>query len=124
MIGNLVGGAAAERRWSSQRDEPLTVEEARCAGRPTIERVQGQPGQAARVHGDACGRRDSQVSRDARVDQPARRGRRGGDRAHRRRLQDRILMETVRYGPLESLAQGVRQTWDMSLPAAHAGARC
>ena len=30
-------------------------------------------------------------------------------------LSDRILMETVRYGPLESVGQGVRQTWDMSI---------
>jgi regulator of sigma E protease len=30
-------------------------------------------------------------------------------------LQDRLLMQTVRYGALESLGQGVRQTWDMSV---------
>ncbi len=30
-------------------------------------------------------------------------------------LQDRLLMETVRYGPLQSLGHGVRQTWDMSV---------
>jgi len=30
-------------------------------------------------------------------------------------LQDRLLMQTVRYGALESLGQGARQTWDMSL---------
>ncbi len=29
-------------------------------------------------------------------------------------LRDRIAMETVTHGPLESLALGVRQTWDMS----------
>ena len=30
-------------------------------------------------------------------------------------LHDRIRMETVRFGPLESLAWGVGQTWDMSI---------
>jgi regulator of sigma E protease len=30
-------------------------------------------------------------------------------------LQDRILMEEVRYGALESVAHGARQTWEMSL---------
>ena len=30
------------------------------------------------------------------------------------RLQDRVKFETVRHGPLESLAIGARQTWDMS----------
>lgn len=30
-------------------------------------------------------------------------------------LHDRLLMQTVRYGALEALGQGVRQTWDMSL---------
>jgi regulator of sigma E protease len=29
-------------------------------------------------------------------------------------LQDRVAMETVRYGPLESVWQGARQTWEMS----------
>src|SRR5690606_17222962 len=30
-------------------------------------------------------------------------------------LQDRVQMETVRHGPLESVWQGVHQTWDMSV---------
>jgi regulator of sigma E protease len=30
-------------------------------------------------------------------------------------LRDQLLMENVRYGPLESVGQGVRQTWDMSV---------
>jgi regulator of sigma E protease len=30
-------------------------------------------------------------------------------------LQDRVQMETVRYGALESIWQGARQTWDMSV---------
>ncbi len=30
-------------------------------------------------------------------------------------LQDRLAMQTVRYGPFESLVQGTRQTWDMSV---------
>lgn len=30
-------------------------------------------------------------------------------------LQDRVQMDTVRYGPVESLWQGTQQTWDMSV---------
>ncbi|MFA7665192.1 MAG: RIP metalloprotease RseP [Burkholderiaceae bacterium] len=30
-------------------------------------------------------------------------------------LQDRVEMQTLRYGPLESLWEGTRQTWDMSV---------
>lgn len=29
-------------------------------------------------------------------------------------LQDRLAMQTVRYGPLESIGHGARQTWEMS----------
>src|SRR5690606_24867053 len=29
-------------------------------------------------------------------------------------LQDRLAMQTVRYGPLDSIGHGVRQTWEMS----------
>ena len=115
VIGNLGGGAAAERDGLRAGDELLTVGggSVRRAS-DVIERVQASPGKPL-AFTVLRGRDEIAVSVTPDSVSPpdaagaAAIGRIGAG------LQDRILMETVRYGPLESLGQGVRQTWDMSL---------
>ncbi|MCL4184582.1 MAG: RIP metalloprotease RseP, partial [Burkholderiaceae bacterium] len=116
VIGSLVGAGAAERDGLRAGDEILAI-----AGRPVrraadvIEQVQASPGKplafvvlrgrdelTVPVTPDA-------VAADGGADRAGSTGRIGAA------LQDRILMEEVRYGALESVAYGARQTWEMSL---------
>ena len=116
VVANLVAGGAAERDGLRAGDQLLAI-----AGSPVrrasdvIERVQASAGKPL---GFAVtrGRDELTISVTPDAVQPAdgagsteRIGRIGAG------LHDRILMETVRYGALESIGQGVRQTWDMSL---------
>jgi len=113
VIGNLVGGGAAERDGLLVGDELAAV-----AGSPVrrgsdvIERVQASAGSPLGFT-VVRGREELTITVTPDAVQLAA----GADRVGRigAGLQDRILMETVRYGPLESLGHGVRQTWEMSL---------
>ncbi len=113
VVAGLIDGAAAGRDGLRAGDELLAVGDApvrRAAD--VIERVQASPGQplAFRV---LRGRDEVTIRVTPDAVEPA-----GGAAPIGRigaSLQDRILMETVRYGPLESLGQGVRQTWEMSV---------
>src|SRR5690606_34051950 len=111
VIGNLVGGGAAERDGLLVGDELAAV-----AGSPVrrgsdvIERVQASAGSPLGFT-VVRGREELTITVTPDAVQLAA----GADRVGRigAGLQDRILMETVRYGPLESLGHGVRQTWEM-----------
>ncbi|MGE0806847.1 MAG: RIP metalloprotease RseP [Burkholderiaceae bacterium] len=116
-IGNLIDGGAAKRDGLQAGDQIQAV-----AGVPVrrasdvIEKVQAGAGQALRFEVLRDGAelaimvRPEAQQAPAGDGQPARTvGRIGAG------LQDRLLMETVRYGPIESLGHGVRQTWEMSL---------
>jgi len=125
VIGGLVQGAAAERDGLQVGDQLLSV-----AGAPVrrasdvIERVQANPGKPLAVTVQRGPDELSLVVTPAAVpQQPAASGSASsassaGHAAHGRigaALQDRIAMETVRYGALESVWQASRQTWEMSV---------
>ncbi|RPH65819.1 MAG: RIP metalloprotease RseP [Burkholderiales bacterium] len=116
VIANLVGGGAAERDGLRPGDELLSIAGGAVRrAADVIERVQVSAGTplAFTVLRDGA-EVTMTVTPDAVASSEA------GERARSigrigAALQDRILMETVRYGPLESVGQGVRQTWEMSL---------
>ncbi|MCM5569191.1 RIP metalloprotease RseP [Burkholderiaceae bacterium FT117] len=115
VVGSLVEGGAALRGGLATGDELVSVDGAPI-GRATdlIDAVKANPGREIRV----VVRRGADEITLPIVPQPV-----AGEGADEGRtigrigaaLQDRVRMETLRYGPLESLWRGAVQTWDMSV---------
>jgi len=115
VIGSLVDGGAAQRAGLAPGDELLSVD-GRPVGRASdlIEAVKAGPDRELRV----LVRRGGDEIIVPVVPAPV--SGEGDDRGRTigrigAALQDRVLMETVRYGPVESLWQGASQTWEMSI---------
>jgi regulator of sigma E protease len=117
VIGSLLEKGAAERDGLRSGDEIVAI-----AGRPirrasdVIEQVQASPGKSLAF---VVLRGRDEVTVPVTPDAVNADGAADGTGATAGRigaaLQDRILMEEVRYGALESVAYGTRQTWEMSL---------
>jgi len=115
VIGNLIGGGAAERDGLLAGDELLSVGGAAVRrAADVIERVKASAGRPLSF---TVQRGRDQLTIAVTPDAVAAPGGEGAAPIGRigAGLQDRLLMQTVRYGALESLGQGARQTWDMSL---------
>lgn len=115
VIGSLVDGGAAQRGGLAPGDELLSVD-GRPVGRASdlIEAVKAAPERELKV----LVRRGGDEIIVPVVPAPV--SGEGDDRGRTigrigAALQDRVLMETVRYGPVESLWQGASQTWEMSI---------
>jgi regulator of sigma E protease len=116
LVASVLGDSAAGRAGLLANDEVLRVDgqEIRRSGE-LIERIRNSPGKplsfevlrnAATVN--------LAVTPDSREsDRPNEAGKQVGRIGAG--LNHRVAMEMVRYGPLESLARGARQTWDMSI---------
>jgi len=105
-IGNVVEGGAAERDGLRAGDliraiDGKPIERAR----QVIEVVQASAGQPLRF---GVMRDGAEVTLSVTPQQQEGVGRIGAG------LQDRLAMQTVRFGPLESGGHGVQQTWEMS----------
>ncbi|MCD6680721.1 MAG: RIP metalloprotease RseP [Burkholderiaceae bacterium] len=105
-IGNVVAGGAAERDGLRAGDliraiDGKPIERAR----QVIDVVQASAGQPLRF---GVLRDGAEVTLSVTPRQQEGVGRIGAG------LQDRLAMQTVRFGPLESIGQGARQTWEMS----------
>ncbi|MDT3680613.1 MAG: RIP metalloprotease RseP [Burkholderiaceae bacterium] len=105
-IGNVVEGGAAERDGLRAGDliraiDGKPIERAR----QVIEVVQASAGQPLRF---GVLRDGAEVTLSVTPQQQEGVGRIGAG------LQDRLAMQTVRFGPLESVGHGVQQTWEMS----------
>jgi regulator of sigma E protease len=112
-IGAVMPGSPAEAAGFAPGDTLVAVE-GRPVGRARefIERVKASPGRPLQVDVLRDGQSRRVVVRpESVVDEATGQsiGRIGAQ------LRDRIAMETVTHGPLESLALGVRQTWEMSV---------
>ncbi|HEY0878268.1 MAG TPA: RIP metalloprotease RseP [Zeimonas sp.] len=105
-IGNVVAGGAAERDGLLAGDLIRSIDGAPIErASQVIDAVQGSAGEVLRFR----------VLRDgAEVTVPVTPQLQEGVGRIGAGLQDRLAMQTVRYGPLESLGHGVRQTWEMS----------
>jgi len=105
-IGNLVAGGAAERDGLRAGDliRAIGGQSIERAAQ-VIERVQGSAGEPLRFRVLRDGA-ELTLSVTPQLQEGV--GRIGAG------LQDRIEMQTVRYGPLESIGHGVQQTWEMS----------
>ncbi len=115
LVNSVLDGSAAQRFGLVAGDEFLSI-----AGSPVrrasdvIEAVKAAPGSALSV---VVRRGEAEVSLSVRPDpvvvtegdRPRTIGRIGAG------LQDRVAMETIRYGPVDAVVQGARQTWDMSI---------
>ena len=105
-IGTLVAGGAAERDGLRAGDLIRAID-----GKPieraaqVIESVQASAGQPLRFR---VLRDGAEVTLSVTPEQQEGVGRIGAG------LQDRLAMQTVRFGPLESIGYGARQTWEMS----------
>ncbi len=115
MVSSLVEGGAAQRAGLAPGDELLSVNGA-PVGRATdlIDAVKASPDRALRV---AVRRGKDELTLSVVPQAVAGEGDELGHTIGRigAALQDRVRMETVSYGPLESLRHGARQTWDMSV---------
>ncbi len=105
-IGNVVAGGAAEQDGLRAGDliraiDGKPIERAR----QVIDVVQASAGQPLRF---GVLREGAELTLSVTPRQQDGVGRIGAG------LQDRLAMQTVRFGPLESIGQGARQTWEMS----------
>jgi len=106
VIGSVVAGGAAERDGLRAGDLIRAID-----GRPierasqVIQAVQGSADEPLRFR---VLRDGAEISMSVTPQQQESVGRIGAG------LQDRLAMQMVRFGPLESIAYGAQQTWEMS----------
>ena len=115
VVGSLVEGGAALSAGLAPGDELVSVNGA-PVGRATdlIDAVKANPGRQIQI---VVRRGADEITLPVVPQAVAGEGADAGRTIGRigAALQDRVKMETLRYGPLESLWQGTRQTWDMSV---------
>lgn len=115
VISNLTDGGAAQQAGLAPGDELVSVDGS-PVGRATdlIDSVKASPDRALRV---VVRRGDDEISLSVVPRAVAGEAEEQGRTIGRigAALQDKVRMETVRYGPIESLQHGARQTWDMSV---------
>jgi regulator of sigma E protease len=115
VASGLVDGGSALRAGMQVGDELVSVNGARI-GRATdlIEAVKANPDREIRV---VVRRGGDEISLPIVPAAEAGQGDDAGRTIGRigAALQDRVEMQTLHYGPLESVWQGARQTWDMSI---------
>lgn len=115
VASGLVDGGSALRAGMQVGDELVSVNGTRI-GRATdlIEAVKANPDREIRV---VVRRGGDEISLPIVPAAEAGQGDDAGRTIGRigAALQDRVEMQTLHYGPLESVWQGARQTWDMSI---------
>jgi len=112
-VGAIVAGSAAEAAGLLPGDTLLAIDGHPIGrARDLIERVRANAGQTLELEVLRNGQPQRLAIVPAAVVEEA-----SGETIGRigAQLRDRIAMEKISHGPLESLAVGARQTWDMSI---------
>src|SRR5690606_30332059 len=112
-VGAIVAGSAAEAAGLLPGDTLLAIDGHPIGrARDLIERVRANAGQTLELEVSRNGQPQRLAIVPAAVVEEA-----SGETIGRigAQLRDRIAMEKISHGPLESLAVGARQTWDMSI---------
>ncbi len=116
LVASVMTDSAAARAGLRANDEVLRVDgqEIRRSGE-LIERIRSNAGKPLRFEVlRSAATLSLEVTPDSREsDRPNEAGKQVGRIGAG--LNHRVAMEMVRYGPLESLARGAQQTWDMSI---------
>jgi regulator of sigma E protease len=116
LVASVMTDSAAARAGLRANDEVLRVDglEIRRSGE-LIERIRSSAGKPLRFEVlRSAATLSLEVTPDSREsDRPNEAGKQVGRIGAG--LNHRVAMEMVRYGPLESLARGAQQTWDMSI---------
>ncbi len=116
LVASVLSDSAAGRAGLLANDEVLRVDgqEIRRSGE-LIDRIRNSPGKplSFEVLRNAATVKLAVTPDSRESDRPNEAGKQVGRIGAG--LNHRVAMEMVRYGPLESLARGARQTWDMSI---------